>query len=199
MSTSVVDRNRQASLSKMSNRWLFKAITRCKCMNNKIKLLHIITHLPIGGAQDNTLYTIELLNKKKYEISLCCNLNGELVKRAKQIKDIRLINIPFLSRNVNFINDARAFLALYKIIKKEDYDIIHTHSSKAGFLGRIASKINKVPIIIHTVHGFPFNDFMSFFKKNFYILIEKLLANWTDVLITVSNLNKKKIILRNLI
>ena len=163
-------------------------------MNNKIKLLHIITHLPIGGAQDNTLYTIELLNKKKYDISLCCNFSGELVERAKKIKDIKLINIPNLSRDVNLINDTRAFLALYKIIKKEDYDIIHTHSSKAGFLGRIASKINKVPIIIHTVHGFPFNDFMNFFKKNFYILIEKLLANWTDVLITVSNLNKKKII-----
>ena len=163
-------------------------------MNNKIKLLHIITHLPIGGAQDNTLYTIELLNKKKYDISLCCNFSGELVERAKKIKDIKLINIPILSRDVNLINDTRAFLALYKIIKKEDYDIIHTHSSKAGFLGRIASKINKVPIIIHTVHGFPFNDFMNFFKKNFYILIEKLLANWTDVLITVSNLNKKKII-----
>ena len=163
-------------------------------MNNKIKLLHIITHLPIGGAQDNTLYTIELLNKKKYDISLCCNFSGELVERAKKIEDIKLINIPILSRDVNLINDTRAFLALYKIIKKEDYDIIHTHSSKAGFLGRIASKINKVPIIIHTVHGFPFNDFMNFFKKNFYILIEKLLANWTDVLITVSNLNKKKII-----
>lgn len=163
-------------------------------MNNKIKLLHIITHLPIGGAQDNTLYTIELLNKKKYDISLCCNLNGELVGRAKKIKDIKLINIPFLSRDLNLINDTRAFFALYKIIKKENYDIIHTHSSKAGFLGRIVSKINKVPIIIHTVHGFPFNDFMNFFKKNFYILIEKSLANWTDVLITVSNLNKKKII-----
>ena len=81
-------------------------------MNNKIKLLHIITHLPIGGAQDNTLYTIELLNKKKYDISLCCNLSGELVERAKKIKDIKLINIPILSRDVNLINDTRAFLKL---------------------------------------------------------------------------------------
>ena len=49
----------------------------------KIKLLHIITHLPIGGAQDNTLFTVELLDRKKYEISLCCNMVGDLVSRAK--------------------------------------------------------------------------------------------------------------------
>ena len=49
-------------------------------MNTKIKVLHVITHLPIGGAQDNTLYTVELLDKKKYDISLCCNLDGELVE-----------------------------------------------------------------------------------------------------------------------
>ena len=48
-------------------------------MKSKIKILHVITHLPIGGAQDNTLYTVELLDKEKYDISLCCNLDGELV------------------------------------------------------------------------------------------------------------------------
>ena len=51
-------------------------------MKNKIKILHVITHLPIGGAQDNTLYTVELLDKEKYDISLCCNLDGALVERA---------------------------------------------------------------------------------------------------------------------
>ena len=45
-------------------------------MKSKIKILHVITHLPIGGAQDNTLYTVELLDKEKYDISLCCNLDG---------------------------------------------------------------------------------------------------------------------------
>jgi len=163
-------------------------------MKNKIKILHVITHLPIGGAQDNTLYTVELLDKEKYDISLCCNLDGELVERAKKIEAIKLFDIPFLCREVSPYRDIRAFLSLYKLFKKEDFTIIHTHSSKAGLLARLAAVLNKTPIVIHTIHGFAFNDFMNRLKKNFFIYVEKLLAKWTDILITVSNLNKKKII-----
>tara|TARA_B110000014_G_scaffold69300_1_gene47315 strand:+ start:102 stop:1244 length:1143 start_codon:yes stop_codon:yes gene_type:complete len=163
-------------------------------MKNKIKILHVITHLPIGGAQDNTLYTVELLDKEKYDISLCCNLEGALVERAKKIEAIKLFDIPFLCREVSPYRDIRAFLSLYKLFKEEDFTIIHTHSSKAGLLARLAAVLNKTPIVIHTIHGFAFNDFMNGLKKNFFIYLEKLLAKWTDVLITVSNLNKKKII-----
>jgi|TARA_B110000263_G_scaffold40364_1_gene32077 glycosyltransferase involved in cell wall biosynthesis len=163
-------------------------------MKKKIKLLHVITHLPIGGAQDNTLYTVELLNKKKYDISLCCNLDGELVERAKKVEDIKLFDIPFLCREVSLYNDVKAFFSIYKLLKNGNFDIIHTHSSKAGFIARLAAKLNKIPVIIHTVHGFAFNDFMNVYKKNFFIYVEKILATWTDVLITVSNLNKNKIV-----
>ncbi len=163
-------------------------------MKSKIKILHVITHLPIGGAQDNTLYTVELLDKEKYDISLCCNLDGDLVERAKKIEAIKIFDIPFLCREVSPYRDIRAFLSLYKLFKEEEFTIIHTHSSKAGLLARLAAVLNKTPIVIHTIHGFAFNDFMNMFKKNFFIYVEKLLAKWTDVLITVSNLNKKKII-----
>ncbi|OUW79798.1 MAG: hypothetical protein CBD77_01850 [bacterium TMED217] len=163
-------------------------------MKNKIKIIHVITHLPIGGAQDNTLYTVELLDKEKYDISLCCNLDGELVERAENIRGIKIFDIPFLCREVNPYKDIKAFILLYKLFKKENYTIIHTHSSKAGLLGRFAAMLNKTPVIIHTIHGFAFNDFMNVFKKSFFINVEKLLAKWTNVLITVSNLNKKKII-----
>ena len=163
-------------------------------MSKKIKLLHVITHLPIGGAQDNTLYTVELLNKDKYDISLSCNLNGELVSRAKKVKNLKLYDVPNLRREVSIINDIRAFLYLYKLIKKENFTIIHTHSSKAGFLGRIAAMLNKTPIVIHTIHGFAFHDYMNSFKKNIFIYLEKLSAKWTHGLVTVSNLNKKKVV-----
>ena len=163
-------------------------------MSKKIKLLHVITHLPIGGAQDNTLYTVELLNKDKYDISLSCNLDGELVSRAKKVKNLKLYDVPNLRREVSIINDIRAFLYLYKLIKKENFTIIHTHSSKAGFLGRIAAMLNKTPIVIHTIHGFAFHDYMNSFKKNIFIYLEKLSAKWTHGLVTVSNLNKKKVV-----
>ena len=135
-------------------------------MSAKIKLLHVITHLPIGGAQDNTLYTVELLDKNKYDISLCCNFEGELVERAKRVDGVTFFNIPFLRREVSFYNDLRSFILLYKLFKNEDFTIIHTHSSKAGLLARVAAKLNNTPIIIHTIHGFAFNDFMTLIKKS---------------------------------
>ena len=161
---------------------------------NKIKILHIITHLPIGGAQDNTLFTIELLDRNKYEISLCCNLVGDLVDRAKRIEQVQIFNVKNLVREVNIFKDIKAFISIYKILRSEEFDIVHTHSSKAGFLARIAAKLYGKSIIIHTVHGFPFNDYMNFFKKYFYIKIEKFLSSLSDALITVSNLNKVKIV-----
>ena len=161
---------------------------------NKIKILHIITHLPTGGAQDNTLFTIELLDRNKYEISLCCNLVGDLVDRAKRIEQVQIFNVKNLVREVNIFKDIKAFISIYKILRSEEFDIVHTHSSKAGFLARIAAKLYGKSIIIHTVHGFPFNDYMNFFKKYFYIKIEKFLSSLSDALITVSNLNKVKIV-----
>ena len=160
----------------------------------KIKILHIITHLPTGGAQDNTLFTVELLNRKKFDISLCCNFVGELVDRAKRIEKINIFNVKYLVREVNFFKDMLGFISIYKIIKTEKFHIIHTHSSKAGFLARIAAKLCGGSIVVHTVHGFPFNDYMNVFKKYFYINIEKFLSTLSDAIITVSNLNKNKII-----
>ncbi len=160
----------------------------------KIKLLHVITHLPIGGAQDNTLFTLELLDRNKYEISLCCNMVGDLVSRANAIKDINVFNIPHLVREISIFSDLRAFISIYKILKEENFDIIHTHSSKAGLLARLAARLYGKSIIVHTVHGFPFNDYMNVFKKYFYIKIEQFLSYISDALITVSNLNKMKLI-----
>lgn len=160
----------------------------------KIKLLHIITHLPTGGAQDNTLFTLELLDPNKYEISLCCNMVGNLVGRANAIKNIDIFDVPHLVREISIFKDIRAFLAIYKVLKTGKFDIIHTHSSKAGLIARIAAKLYGKSIIVHTVHGFPFNDYMNIIKKYFYIKIEKFLSYISDAIITVSNLNKMKLI-----
>ena len=163
-------------------------------MNNKIKVLHIITGLPMGGAQDNTLYTLELLNKDIYEVTLACNASGEFLNRAKKIENCRIIHIDNMVREISLLKDFRATLDIIKIIKNGKYDIIHTHSSKAGLLGRIASWILGKRIIIHTVHGFPFNDFMNHTKKSFYMMIEKIANSLSTHLITVSKLNYKKIV-----
>ncbi|MEJ2627862.1 MAG: glycosyltransferase family 4 protein [bacterium] len=158
----------------------------------KIRLLHIITHLAIGGAQDNTLLTLEKLDKNKYDITLLCGKSGQWIQRAHSIPDIKIIFINELIRKIHCFYDIIALIKIFFYIKKNKFSLVHTHSSKAGFSGRIAAKMAGVPVIIHTIHGFPFHDYMNPVKKIFFIILERLLAKISTKLITVSKLNLKK-------
>ncbi len=163
-----------------------------KKMPRKIKVLHIITNLPVGGAQDNTLLTVEHLDRTKYEVALMSSPEGDWVERAKALKDIELIFLNRLVRPIRPFNDGAALWQIRSILKRRSFDIVHTHSSKPGILGRIAAKWAGVPIIIHTIHGFPFHDFMHPAVRWFYINLEKAMARLTDKLLTVSKLNLEK-------
>lgn len=160
--------------------------------NRKIKVLHIITHLHVGGAQDNTLLTIEQHDRKKFEVTLMCAPEGDWIARAQKIPDLQIVFIDKLTRPIHLVNDVIAFFKILGHLRKFEYDIVHTHSSKPGFLGRIAAKMVKVPLIIHTIHGFPFHDFMPKIPRAFFIFLEKQCARLSDKMITVSRLNLKK-------
>ena len=81
---------------------------------------------------------------------------------------------------------------IVKLLRREKFDIIHTHSSKAGILGRWSGRIVGVPVIVHTVHGFAFHDFMPIWKKQLYIFLEQISRSCADFYITVSELNRKE-------
>jgi len=162
---------------------------------SKIRVLHLITRLIVGGAQENTMLTASFLDKSRYGIEVWSGpqtgSEGSL-KEEYEKRGIKLEFIPELVREVNPIKDS---LALFKIIhklRKQPFDIVHTHSSKAGILGRLAAKLAGVPVIVHTVHGWSFHDRMSPMGKKFYITLEKWMEHFTDKLITVSDLDIKK-------
>jgi glycosyltransferase involved in cell wall biosynthesis len=161
-------------------------------MAEKTKILHLITNLPVGGAQDNTLITVERLDRSKFDVTLMCAPEGQWVQRARQLADVNLIFVEELRREIHVFYDVAAFFRIYRSIRHGRYAIVHTHSSKPGFLGRLAARLAGVPVIIHTIHGFPFHDFMPASARNFYIWIERQLARMTDYLVTVSRLNLEK-------
>jgi len=161
-------------------------------MSNRTKVLHIITNLPVGGAQDNTLITVERLDRKKYEVALMCASDGHWVQRARQIDDLELIFVDELVRPIHLFYDLIALWRIYRHIRNNEYTIVHTHSSKPGVLGRLAAWLAGVPIIIHTIHGFPFHDFMPAIVRNSFIWIERWLSRITHSLVTVSKLNLEK-------
>ena len=161
-----------------------------------LRICHVITRLIIGGAQENTIFTVEGLIEKGYNVELISGKTegpeGSLVDYVKK-KKIPLIIIPELVREINPVKDIIAFLKLLSIFKNKKYHIVHTHSAKAGILGRIASKIaNSKSIVIHTVHGLPFHPYQPFFLNFLYIMIEKFTARFTDCFITVGEVMKEK-------
>ncbi len=155
-----------------------------------IRVLHPITRLIIGGAQENTLYTAEKLDQLRYQIDVVCGpqtgTEGSLIEEAHQ-REIPLTIIPNLLRQISPIDDLKAFWQLNQMMKSGRYQIVHTHSSKAGILGRAAARQAGVPVIVHTVHGWSFHDFMPLLTRRLYICLERWMASFTDALIVVSD------------
>ncbi|MDH5173874.1 MAG: glycosyltransferase family 4 protein, partial [Elusimicrobiota bacterium] len=164
----------------------------------KIKVLHIITRLILGGAQENTIFTVWGLNKSDcYEVELATGPpigpEGSLIEEAKK-RGIKLKIMPSMRREINLFRDLLAFIELYLLIRKGKYTIVHTHSSKAGILGRLAARIAGVKIIIHSVHGLPFFEYQNRFLNYIYILCERFAALFTDRLISVCDAMARKAI-----
>lgn len=154
-------------------------------------MAHIITQLELGGAQRNTLYTLTHLDRNRFEPTLVCGPGGILDEEAQR-GDWSTIFIPTLVRPVRPIKDALALGRLYKDLRRLKPHIVHTHSSKAGILGRIAAYLAGVPVIIHTFHGFGFTPGQSRWVRGFYIRMERWCAYLTTHLIFVSEANRKE-------
>ncbi|MCL5408513.1 MAG: glycosyltransferase, partial [Candidatus Omnitrophica bacterium] len=120
-----------------------------------MKIAHIITRMIIGGAQENTFYTITGLIDKGYKVTLISGPSigpeGSLETHIKQ-KKIPFKKIRTLIREINPFFDIIAFFKIGSFLRKEHFDIVHTHSAKAGIIGRLSSKIfSPCSITIHTI------------------------------------------------
>jgi glycosyltransferase involved in cell wall biosynthesis len=156
-----------------------------------VKVAHIITRLELGGAQQNTLYCCAHHDRKKYEIVLIAGEGGYLDGQARQIPDCKTYLLPELKHAIVPLWDYKALRRITEILKSEKVDLVHTHSSKAGILGRLAAKRAGVPCVIHTVHGWGFYPGQFFLTRWLYQALERWAARFTDLLITVSEENRQ--------
>lgn len=149
-----------------------------------ITVAHVITKLELGGAQLNTLHTVEHLDRLRFSPYLLCGPGGSL--RSRLAEEERLIVVPALGREIRPGRDLQALAQLVRLFRRLRPRIVHTHSSKAGILGRLAARLAGVPIVIHSVHGFPFSPFQPFLKRNAYRLAEKCCRRLTRHTVFVS-------------
>lgn len=155
------------------------------------KVAHVITRLIVGGAQENTLFTAEgLRTQYGYEVTLITGPplgpEGSLLEGAWR-EHVPCGVISQLRRAVNPVRDAIAFARLYTLFRRKKYDIVHTHSSKAGILGRLAARLAGVKLIVHTIHGLPFHPYQSRLSNRAYVFCEKVAAKVSDKIVCVAD------------
>lgn len=164
----------------------------------KIKVVHVITRFDKGGSAENTFLTVRGLDKVRYDLLLVAG--GPPPRRpedreseaadadiaAVQAAGVRLIRIPRLVRELSPLSDLAALGSLMRVIGRERPGIVHTHTSKAGILGRWAAWLCRVPVIVHTPHGHVFWGYFGPLETRLYVALEKVMAFVTDRIVALT-------------
>ena len=135
---------------------------------NRVPVIHVITKLELGGAQQNTLFTAASLDRERFEPVLMTGPGGYLLPAARDL-GLDLRTVASMERAIRPGADITAHRQLVRLLEpyRGQPAIVHTHSSKAGILGRWAARKVRVPVIIHSIHGFGFTPAQSLAKRFF--------------------------------
>jgi glycosyltransferase involved in cell wall biosynthesis len=156
-----------------------------------MRIAHIITRMIVGGAQENTLYTCQdLVRQFSDDVLLitgpALGPEGDLLGQGRG-GELNVRYIDSLRRAIHPWRDARSYFALKRVLKDFQPEVVHTHSAKAGILGRIAAHALRVPAIVHTVHGAPFGPYQGRGVRAFYQWCERFAARRCHALISVAD------------
>ena len=160
-----------------------------------MKIVHIITRLILGGAQENTLISCRLLAERGHDVTLITGPapgpEGELFEQTKNEK-YRVITVDKMIRPICPLADLVSYRRIKGLLRKLGPDVVHTHSAKAGILGRFAAwrlknRSTGRPVVVHTIHGLAFHPYQGWWLNKFYIAVEKSAARRTNFFISVAD------------
>jgi glycosyltransferase involved in cell wall biosynthesis len=156
-----------------------------------MRILHISTRLIVGGSQENTLLSCVGSANQGHQVALAYGPiygpEGSLLPRAQADGRLACFEVPDLVRQVSPLRDLRCFRQLTQLIRDWKPDVVHTHSSKAGILGRAAAWRLRVPAVVHTVHGLPFHRFQPRLVHRAYVLAERFAARRCHAIVSVAD------------
>src|SRR3954470_4057880 len=150
-----------------------------------IKILHTTTRLVRGGGVENNIFhSIDKLYKE-FEFHLASGVDFQ-VNPFENRKEVKIIICKNLIHRIHPVKDLQALYFFYKLIKKEKYDIVHTHETKASLITRLAAYLAGCNYTIYGLHGITFNDPMSKLKRKIYILLERWTVGVCNLVVGVS-------------
>jgi glycosyltransferase involved in cell wall biosynthesis len=153
-----------------------------------IRVLHLITRLTVGGSSENTVATVVALARAGYTCALAVSFreSDPAVLEDARRRGCRLVDVPSLGREVALVSDVVALYRILRLVAAERPQIVHTHTSKAGFVGRLAARIARVPAVIHQPHGHVFYGYWGPRRTAVYTALERRAARWCDRIITLT-------------
>jgi glycosyltransferase involved in cell wall biosynthesis len=156
---------------------------------SKIKVVHLSNY--DVGLRIHMRNYMRYLRDQGYDVSIICN-PGRFLKGDMVTEDgIFVKAIPF-PHSITPLADLKTLWALYRYFREERFDVVHTHTVKPGLLGRLAARLARVPIIIHTIHGFPFHDEMSPWMSQLLTSIERIGARLCDSMLSQNREDMEK-------
>lgn len=148
-----------------------------------IKVMRIIARLNVGGPAIHTILLTDRMKREGFATTLVAGVTGpdegDMLDLAAR-NGVEPVIMPTLGRELSPANDVRTIFQLYRLMRRERPDVVHTHTAKAGTVGRIAARLARVPVVVHTFHGHVLSGYFSPLKTRFFIQIERLLARATD-------------------
>ena len=149
-------------------------------------MLHLITRLSLGGPARNTIDSVLALERAGWRTILAAGTVESEVSLEEEARSCRTVLLPALTREVSPAKDLRALWQVFRLIKRERVALVHTHTSKAGFLGRLAAWLARVPMIVHTPHGHIFYGYYGPRLTAFFVRLERLAARLTDRIVVLT-------------
>lgn len=154
-----------------------------------VTVVRILARMNVGGPAIHAVLLSDGLNKKRFRSILVTGVvsksEGDMLYLAGQYGVSPMV-IPELGREISWRDDLIALWKLYRLLLRERPDIVHTHTAKAGTLGRVAAVLARVPVRIHTFHGHVFHHYFSPWKTRMILFIERLLSHLTTIMVAIS-------------
>jgi glycosyltransferase involved in cell wall biosynthesis len=162
-----------------------------------VKVLRIIARLNIGGPAIHAVLLTAGLDKERFDSSLAYGSTEPGEGDMSYLADeswVKRFFVPELGRSINPLADLTAFVKVYSIMKRERPHIVHTHTAKAGTIGRLAAVFAGVPAKVHTFHGHVFYGYFNKFAAAYFLFIERVLACFTDRIVAISQRQKDELL-----
>jgi glycosyltransferase involved in cell wall biosynthesis len=156
---------------------------------SQARLLHIVGGSSFGGAAKLILRLAQKMTAEGWQVDILTT--DPVFQEAARRQGVGVVALDVIRREIRPWWDLRGMIRLYRFLRRERYMVVHTHTSKAGFVGRLAAWLAGAPVVLHTLHGFAFHERTPRATRTFYSTLERLAARWCDRIIAVTEFHRR--------